>query len=266
MITGAGSGIGRALAENLVSHGAILALSDVDTEGLAETVRRCESAGSPEIRSDRLDVSDGDAVLIYADTIAAHFGRVNQIYNNAGITHYGSVEQSAFADIERIMNVDYWGVVYGTKAFLPHVIASGDGHIVNVSSMLGLMSMADRSAYSSAKFAVRGFTEALRQEMLIARKPIKVTCVFPGSIKTAVARNSTVAEGMDQGALADLFDTKQALHTSEMAAKTIVKGVRKGHARVLIGYEAKALDALVRITGSGYQRILAFGNTHMIPE
>ncbi|NUS43069.1 MAG: SDR family NAD(P)-dependent oxidoreductase [Mycobacteriaceae bacterium] len=259
VITGAGSGIGRALAENLARRGARLALSDVDTEGLAETARRCEAAGA-EVRSDRLDVSEREAVLLYADTVAKHFGKVNQIYNNAGIAYHGDVEVSQFKDIERIMDVDFWGVVHGTKAFLPHLIASGDGHVVNVSSLFGLMAVASQSAYNSAKFAVRGFTEALRQEMLIAGHRVKVTCVHPGGIKTAVARNATAAEGLDQQTLAHLFDTRMALHSPEMAAETIVEGVQAGKARVLIGWEAKALDLLVRVTGSGYQRVVALGS------
>jgi short-subunit dehydrogenase len=255
VITGAGSGIGRALAVNLARRGAKLALSDVDLDGLADTVRSCEAAGA-EVKSDRLDVSEREAVLRYADAVKKHFGKVNQIYNNAGIAYYGSVERSAFKDIERVMDVDYWGVVNGTKAFLPALIESGDGHVINVSSLFGLMALAGQSAYNAAKFAVRGFTEALRQEMLTGRKPVKVTCVHPGGIKTAVARNSTTAEGMNKKKLAHVFDTRLALHSPEMAAETIVNGVAKGKARVLIGYEAKLLDVLVRITGSGYQRLV----------
>ena len=120
---------------------------------------------------------------------------VNQVYNNAGIAYNGDVDEAEFKDIERIMDVDFWGVVNGTKAFLPHLIASGDGHVVNISSLFGLIAVPGQSAYNAAKFAVRGFTEALRQEMLVASQPVKVTCVHPGGIKTAVARNATVAEG-----------------------------------------------------------------------
>ncbi|MBM4591776.1 SDR family NAD(P)-dependent oxidoreductase, partial [Rhodococcus hoagii] len=188
VITGAGSGIGRALALNLAGQGAKLALSDMDSVGLAETVRQVESLGA-DVKSDHLDVTQREAVLSYADAVVARFGKVNQVYNNAGIAFHGEVERSEFKDIERIMDVDFWGVVNGTKAFLPHVIASGDGHIVNVSSLFGLLSIPGQSAYNAAKFAVRGFTESLRQEMLIAKHPVKVTCVHPGGIKTAIARN-----------------------------------------------------------------------------
>ena len=136
-------------------------------------------------------------MLAYADAVVAHFGTVNQVYNNAGIAYNGNVEKSEFKDMERIIDVDFWGVVNGTKAFLPHLIASGDGHMVNISSLFGLIAIPGQSAYNAAKFAVRGFTEALRQEMLIGKHPVKVTCVHPGGIKTAVARNATVADGED---------------------------------------------------------------------
>ncbi|WP_067464039.1 SDR family NAD(P)-dependent oxidoreductase [Nocardia amamiensis] len=264
VITGAGSGIGRALAENLARRGAKLALSDIDVDGLAETVRRCEQLGA-EVKSDRLNVVEREAVLLYADAVKAHFGTVHQVYNNAGIAHHGEVIRSEFKDFERVMDVDFWGVVNGTKAFLPMVIESGDGHIVNVSSLFGLIAIPGQSAYNAAKFAVRGFTESLRQEMLVARHPVKVTCVHPGGIKTAVARNATYAEGIDSKSAASMFDKKLAIHTAEMAAQTITEGVRKGHGRVLIGWEAKLLDLFVRVTASGYQRIAANVERRFLP-
>ncbi|MEU6831531.1 SDR family NAD(P)-dependent oxidoreductase [Nocardia beijingensis] len=256
VITGAGSGIGRALAVNLARRGAKLALSDIDVDGLAETVRRCEQLGA-EVKSDRLNVVEREAVILYADAVKAHFGTVHQVYNNAGIAHHGEVVRSEYKDFERVMDVDFWGVVNGTKAFLPMVIESGDGRIVNVSSLFGLIAIPGQSAYNAAKFAVRGFTESLRQEMLVARHPVKVTCVHPGGIKTAVARNATYADGIDAKSAASMFDRKLAIHTPEMAAQTIVEGVRKGQGRVLIGWEAKLLDLFVRVTASGYQRIAA---------
>ncbi|MGN2636135.1 SDR family NAD(P)-dependent oxidoreductase [Nocardia takedensis] len=264
VITGAGSGIGRALAENLAKRGARLALSDIDTEGLSETVRLCEKLGA-QVRSDRLDVAEREAVLLYADAVKAHFGVVHQIYNNAGIAYHGEVLESGFKDIERIMDVDFWGVVNGTKAFLPLLLESGDGHVVNVSSLFGLIAVPGQSAYNSAKFAVRGFTESLRQEMIVNRHPVKVTCVHPGGIKTAVARNATYAERIDGANAASMFDRKLAIHTPEMAAQTITEGVRKGHGRVLIGWEAKLLDIFVRVTASGYQRIAAVVNRKVLP-
>src|SRR4029079_7027067 len=211
------------------------------------------------------NVAEREAVLAYADEVVAHFGAVHQVYNNAGIAHHGDVETTAFKDMERIMDVDFWGVVYGTKAFLPHVIASGDGHIVNISSLFGLIAVPGQSAYNAAKFAVRGFTEALRQEMLVAGHPVKVTCVHPGGIKTAVARNATVCDGEDAHTFAEFFDKYLALHSPEMAAATIVEGVSDGRARVVIGWEAKALDVLSRLTGSGYQRVVATAVRRFFP-
>ncbi|QCQ90337.1 SDR family NAD(P)-dependent oxidoreductase [Rhodococcus sp. SGAir0479] len=265
VITGAGSGIGRALALHLAGQGAKLALSDMDSAGLAETVRQVEALGA-QVKSDHLDVTQREAVLAYADAVVAHFGKVNQVYNNAGIAFHGEVERSEFKDIERIVDVDFWGVVNGTKAFLPHLIASGDGHLVNVSSLFGLLSIPGQSAYNAAKFAVRGFTESLRQEMLIAKHPVQVTCVHPGGIKTAIARNAAVPDGDDQVTFAQFFDKRLARTTPEDAAKTIVNGVRKNKARVLIGADAKFLDAWVRIVGPSYQRVVATVTARVLPK
>ncbi|WP_083865082.1 SDR family NAD(P)-dependent oxidoreductase [Nocardia brevicatena] len=264
VITGAGSGIGRALAENLARRGAELALSDIDTDGLAETVQRCERLGA-QVKSDRLDVAERESVLLYAEAVKEHFGVVHQVYNNAGIAHHGEVVKTDFKDIERIMDVDFWGVVNGTKAFLPYLIESGDGHVVNVSSLFGLIAVPGQSAYNSAKFAVRGFTEALRQEMIVARHPVRVTCVHPGGIKTAVARNATYVEGIDAKNAGAMFDRYLAMHSPEMAAQTIVDGVRKGRGRILIGWEAKLLDLFVRVAASGYQRIAANVERRFLP-
>jgi NADP-dependent 3-hydroxy acid dehydrogenase YdfG len=264
VITGAGSGIGRALAVNLATKGARLALSDIDPEGLAETVRQAEALGAT-VRSDRLNVAEREAVLAYADAVVTHFGEVHQVYNNAGIAYNGDLEKSEFKDIERVMDVDFWGVVNGTKAFLPHVVASGDGHIVNISSLFGLIAVPGQSAYNAAKFAVRGFTEALHQEMLVADHPVKVTCVHPGGIKTAVARNATVADGQNAQSFAEFFDKHMALHTPEMAAETIINAVAKGRARVVVGWEAKVLDVLARVIGPAYQRIIAAAVSKFFP-
>ena len=256
VVTGAGSGIGQALAIELGRSGAKLAISDVDTDGLAATEERLNAIGAP-VKVDRLDVTEREAFQLYADAVNDHYGIVNQIYNNAGISFMGSIEASEFKDIERVMDVDYWGVVNGTKVFLPHLIASGDGHVINVSSVFGLLAVPGQGAYNAAKFAVRGFTEALRQEMIVAGHPVKVTCVHPGGIKTAIARNSAAVEGVDQEALAKYFDKKLASTSAQKAARVILDGVRKNKARVLVGNDAKALDLLARVTGSGYQRLVA---------
>jgi NADP-dependent 3-hydroxy acid dehydrogenase YdfG len=264
VVTGAGSGIGQALAIELARSGAKLAISDVDTDGLASTEQRLNAIGA-SVKADRLDVTEREAFLAYADAVNDHFGTVNQIYNNAGIAFTGDIEVSQFKDIERVMDVDYWGVVNGTKAFLPHLIASGDGHVINVSSVFGLFSVPGQAAYNSAKFAVRGFTEALRQEMVLAGHPVKVTTVHPGGIKTAIARNMTTVEGVDKDELAQTFDKRLATTSPQKAARIILDAVRKNKARVLVGPDAKILDIIVRLTGSGYQRLFAEVTARAMP-
>ncbi|OBC07673.1 acetoin dehydrogenase [Mycobacterium sp. 852013-50091_SCH5140682] len=254
VVTGAGSGIGQALAVELARAGAKLAISDIDIDGLADTERRLEAIGAP-VKADPLDVTERQAFLIYADEVKEHFGTVNQVYNNAGIGYAGDVQVARFKDIERVMDVNFWGVVNGTKAFLPHLIASGDGHVINVSSVFGLFSLPGQAAYNSAKFAVRGFTEALRQEMALAEHPVKVTTVHPGGIKTAIARNAIVADGLNAEEVADSFDKQFARTSPQRAAQVILKAVHKDKARVLVGPDAKFLDLVVRVTGSGYQRM-----------
>ncbi|BBX86645.1 SDR family NAD(P)-dependent oxidoreductase [Mycolicibacterium aubagnense] len=265
VITGAGSGIGQALAIELARSGASLAISDIDTDGLAKTEEQVKAIGAP-VKADRLNVAEREAFAVYAGEVVKHFGKVNQIYNNAGIAFTGDVEVSQFKDIERVMDVDFWGVVNGTKVFLPHLIASGDGHVVNVSSIFGLFAVPSQSAYNAAKFAVRGFTEALRQEMKLAGHPVKVTTVHPGGIKTNIVRNSTAAADIDSAGLNKLFD-RCALTTPEQAAKIILEAVRKGHARVLVGPDAKIVDVIVRITGSGaYQGLFAAIAGRVLPK
>jgi NADP-dependent 3-hydroxy acid dehydrogenase YdfG len=254
VVTGAGSGIGQALAIELGRSGAKVAISDVDLEGLAQTEQQLKAIGAP-VKADRLDVTEREAFLAYADAVNEHFGKVNQIYNNAGIAFTGDIEVSQFKDIERVMDVDYWGVVNGTKAFLPYVIASGDGHIINVSSVFGLFSVPGQAAYNAAKFAVRGFSEALRQEMILARHPVAVTTVHPGGIKTGIARNATAAEGLDRDELAKLFDKRLARTRPRRAAEVILDAVRKKKARVLVGMDAKVLDLMVRVAGPYYQQV-----------
>jgi NADP-dependent 3-hydroxy acid dehydrogenase YdfG len=264
-VTGAGSGLGQALAIELARSGAKVAISDIDTEGLAVTEQRLKAIGA-SVKADRLVVTEREAFGAYAGAVNAHFGKVNQIYNNAGIAFAGDVEVCQFKDIERVIDVDFWGVVNGTKVFLPHLIASGDGHVINISSVFGLFSVPGQAAYNSAKFAVRGFTEALRQEMELAGHPVKVTTVHPGGIKTAIVRNMTAVDGVDVNELARTFDKKLANTTPQKAARIILDGVRKNKARVLVGPDAKVLDLMVRITGSGYQRMISTFLSRVVPE
>jgi NADP-dependent 3-hydroxy acid dehydrogenase YdfG len=254
VVTGAGSGIGNALATELARRGALLAISDIDADGLARTEAQIRDIGA-QVRSDRLDVTEREAVLAYAEAINEHFGTVNQIYNNAGVAFLGDIEVTAFKEIERVMDIDFWGVVNGTKAFLPHLISSGDGHVVNISSMFGLFAIHGQAPYHAAKFAVRGFTEALRQEMAVAQHPVKVTCVHPGYIKTDIVRNMASAQGVDTAPLVTVFD-RIALTSPQRVAKIVLRAVDANKARVLPGVDAKLYDALVRLTGAGYMRLL----------
>ena len=265
VITGAGSGIGRALALDLARKGALLALSDVDEVGLAQTVDQVKNAGAREVRSDRLDVADRVAFTAYAAAVAEHFGRVNVVINNAGVALAGDLTDLAYDDIDWIIGVNFWGVLHGTKEFLPHLIASGDGHVVNISSLFGLVSMPGQSMYNATKYAVRGMTEALREEMLIAGHRVGVTSVHPGGIKTAIARNARVSEREDKAATAKLFDEKLAKMTPERAAEIIVKGILTDKARVLVGLDAHALHHLAKLTGSRYQDIVARASKKLVP-
>lgn len=265
VITGAGSGIGRALAVNLAGKGARLALSDVNEAGLGETVELAVKAGSPDVHTARLDVADKAAFAAYATEVAEHFGQVNVVINNAGVALAGDVTDLTYEDMEWIVGINFWGVVYGTKEFLPHLIASGDGHVVNLSSLFGLLAMPGQSAYNATKFAVRGFTEALREEMLIAGHKVGVTSVHPGGIKTAIARSARVSDKEDQAATAKLFDEKLARMTPDRAAEIIVKGITKNQARVLVGLDAHALHNFQKFTGSRYEDIVAVLSKRVLP-
>ncbi|HEV2781133.1 MAG TPA: SDR family NAD(P)-dependent oxidoreductase [Actinophytocola sp.] len=254
VITGAGSGIGRALSVELARRGARLALSDVDVVTLAETAALCEKEGA-EVRHYELDVADRSAVLAHAGTVVGDFGGADLVVNNAGVALVAPVARMSWEDLEWVMSIDYWGVVHGTKAFLPHLIASGDGHLVTISSVFGLVGVPTQSAYNSAKFAVRGFTEALRQEMLLERHRVGVTCVHPGGIRTDIVRN---ARGADSGGLRDGFD-RIARTTPERAAEIILRGVERNRPRVLVGADAYLIDALPRLLGPLYQRLIVAG-------
>jgi NAD(P)-dependent dehydrogenase (short-subunit alcohol dehydrogenase family) len=255
VVTGAGSGIGRGLALELATRGGRLAISDINAETLAATETAVRARGA-EVESYVLDVACREAVFANADAVREHFGTVNLVINNAGVAVSKDVVDMPIEDIEWLMGINFWGVIYGSKAFLPHLIASGDGYLVNISSLFGLLAVPGQSAYNSAKFAVRGFTEALRQELLIAGHPVGVTCVHPGGIKTAIARNSGAVAGLDAGELARFFDEHLARTSPESAARAILRAMRRGRARALVGVDAKLLDGLVRLTGSGYQRFI----------
>jgi NAD(P)-dependent dehydrogenase (short-subunit alcohol dehydrogenase family) len=273
VITGAGSGIGRELALQAAGRGAVLALSDWDETGLVETASAVEQvalraggAGAGEgVRTDKLDVRDRAAMRSYAASVREQLGRVNAVVNNAGVALHGDFTEVGYEDFEWVMDVDFWGVVQGTKEFLPHLIESGDGHVVNISSLFGLMGMPGQTAYNAAKFGVRGFTEALRMEMAIAGHPVAVTCVHPGGIKTAIARNARATASHDQAHVAQHFDRKLARTSAGAAARTIWDGVLAERPRVVVGGDARALDALVRLAGPRYQQLVIRAARRLAP-
>jgi NAD(P)-dependent dehydrogenase (short-subunit alcohol dehydrogenase family) len=261
-ITGAASGIGRALARDLAGRGAHLALSDIDEVGLAETVVLCEGLGV-KVTSQRVDVADRMAVYAWADQVVDDHGKVNLIFNNAGVALGATIEAMSYEDFEWLMNINFWGVVHGTKAFLPHLKAAGEGHIVNLSSVFGLISVPSQSAYNAAKFGVRGFTDALRMELDVARCGVTCTTIHPGGIKTNIARNarmdaSVASMAGDVDRAARDFD-RAALTSPEKAARQILAAVQKDQRRALIGPDAKVIDFLSRLPAGLYQRVLVRG-------
>jgi NAD(P)-dependent dehydrogenase (short-subunit alcohol dehydrogenase family) len=261
-VTGAGSGIGRALSIDLAGRGAHLALSDIDEAGLAETVTRCEGSGV-KVTSQLVDVADRDAVYAWAANVVEDHGAVNLIFNNAGVALGSTVEAMSYDDFEWLMGINFWGVVHGTKAFLPYLKESGEGHIVNLSSVFGLISVPSQSAYNAAKFAVRGFTDSLRMELEIEGAPVSCTSVHPGGIKTNIARNARMDPsistfGAEPEAAKRDFD-RIAITSPAKAARQILAAVERDRRRVLVGPDAKVIDLLSRLPAALYQTGLVRG-------
>jgi NAD(P)-dependent dehydrogenase (short-subunit alcohol dehydrogenase family) len=257
VVTGAGSGLGRALALELAARGAQLALSDIDSAALEETVRGCQPAAA-KIRAFELDVSDRHAFLAHAAEVEAAFGAVNLVINNAGVAVVASVQDTSFEDLDWLLGINLMGVISGSKAFLPALIRSGDGHLVNISSVFGLVAPAYQSAYCTAKFGVRGFTESLRQEMLISRHPVSVHCVHPGGVKTNIARRARYAGGTSPLGPdpAQSFD-RVARTSPGVAARKILAGVDRDSPRILVGTDAYVIAALPRLLGARYLGLFA---------
>ncbi len=259
-VTGAGSGIGRALALRLAAEGCHLALADRDERGLAETADLL-AAHPVRVTTTVLDVADEAAVYAWADQVVADHGRVNLIVNNAGVALSGTVASLSLEDYRWILDINVWGVIYGTKAFLPHLEASGEGHVVNISSVFGLTAQPLMSGYNASKYAVRGFTESLRQDLELTGSCVSATCVHPGGIKTNIARaarmdaSTSAATGHSDEKSAAEFE-RTFITTADSAAKQIVRGVVRNRRRVLVGPDAKAYDVLVRVAPTGYQRLI----------
>ncbi len=256
-ITGAGSGIGRALALALAAHGTRLALSDRDPEKLLETRKQLTglTPPAPHVHTEVVDVSDRGAVFSWSKAVQNHYGTVNLIINNAGVGLVAPVPDITPEDLEWLLGCNLHGVVNGTQAFLPALVESGEGHVVNVSSIFGIMGLAEQAAYNISKFAIRGFTDALNLEMRLANHPVGVTCVHPGGIRTDIVRASRFA-GSDPKAAVEAFEKKLARNSAEYCAMRILSAVRKNRARVLIGADAQLLDLLVRLFPGSYHKLL----------
>ncbi|MGW1990752.1 SDR family NAD(P)-dependent oxidoreductase [Embleya sp. NPDC001921] len=257
-VTGAASGIGRALAVALAGQGARLALSDVDAEGLDATAEQARHHGAKEVYTDVVDVARRAMVQEWADTTAERFGEVNLVVNNAGVALTASVDEMEWADFEWIMGVNFWGVVHGTKSFLPHLRRAAPdrgAHVVNVSSSFGLFGMPRRSAYSATKYAVRGFSESLRNELRREGAAIGVTTAYPGGIKTSIVRNSRTARGTDRAEVTAIHESLSKT-SAEEAARVILTSVRKGRSRVCVGLDAKVMDLGTRLLGSAFEPVV----------
>jgi NADP-dependent 3-hydroxy acid dehydrogenase YdfG len=261
-ITGAASGIGRSLAIELARRSCHLSLSDLNTEALAETAEAARAHGV-KVTTAKLDVADRDAIYDWAAQTAEAHGHANLVFNNAGVALGASIEGASDEDLHWIMDINYWGVVHGTRAFLPQLRASGDGHVINISSVFGIAAVPSQGAYNATKFAVRGFTECLRQELEIAGAPVSATCVHPGGIKTNIARAARFdTDSMQKLTGRDADEAKARFEklfrtTADSAARTILRGVERNARRVLIGVDAHAIDLAVRLMPTTYQRIVS---------
>ena len=268
-ITGAASGMGRTLALELARRGCHLALSDIDATGRATTARLVRAANAAvRISTTRVDMADRAAVVAWADQAAAELGRINLVFNQAGVALSATLEQVPQQDFEWLMVINFWGVVWGTQAFLPHLRASGDGHVVNTSSLFGLLAMPLNGCYNASKFAVRGYTEALRLALALGGAPVSTTCVHPGGVRTEIARSarsarmhasSTALLGRDPALARADFDKMLDVTSAESAALQILRAVERNQRRVLVGRDAWWADKLVRLLGSWYQPLVVAG-------
>jgi NAD(P)-dependent dehydrogenase (short-subunit alcohol dehydrogenase family) len=259
-ITGAGSGIGRALACELAVRGCSVALADVSREGLDETaalIRAAHAERPVEISTHQLDVADRGAVERYAADCVEIHGAVHLLFNNAGVSVTADVEHLGYGDFEWLMNINFWGVVHGTKAFLPYLRRVDAAHIVNTASIFGVVAVPGQAAYNASKFAVRGFTEALRQEL--AETHIGVSCVIPGGVKTNIVRDSRYYprdnEAPSAEEFARQFEAFAAL-TPEQAAVIILRGVAANRGRILVGRDARMMAWFQRLLPERYPMTL----------
>lgn len=258
VITGAGSGIGRALALKLAKKGAFVAISDINDANLKETEAQVQALGG-RVHAAKLDVADRKAFYRYADAVKTEFGKVDVVINNAGVTVNERIDALTYEDFEWLMNINFWGVVYGTKAFLPYLKEAKEAYIVNVSSVFGLIAFPTQGAYNASKFAVKGFTEALRYELSDSR--VTPICIHPGGIDTNIMKHGRFHQ-MDDETLShqqaiDQFH-KMARTTPDEAADTIIQGIKSRNRRVLIGTDAVVIDAMSRLLPGTYDKLVSF--------
>ena len=256
VVTGAGSGIGRALARRLSEAGSALALADINEKGLLETAASLPGR-TGTVSTHVLDVSDEAGVRAFAEDVVSRHGRVTLLINNAGVALHGRFEEISLDDLRWLMGINFWGTVYGVKFFLPILKQQARAHIVNISSVFGLVAPAGQAAYSASKFAVRGFTEALRHEL--DDTPVFVSCVHPGGIRTRIALLAKL------GANTPAESKKEAVSRFERLAKTspeaaaarILRGVERREPRILIGFDARQIDIVQRLRPASYWKSLA---------
>lgn len=253
VITGAASGIGRALSLALAEQGAVLALSDVNAEGLAQTQTML---GGAKLVTDILDVADKDAIAAYPARVAESLGPADYVFNVAGLTRIGNFVDTPLESMEKIMDVNYWGVVRMSKAFIDQLLAT-KGTLVNISSLFGFIAYAGQTHYCASKFAVRGFTETLALEL--ADSGVSVCCVHPGGVKTDIARNAEVDHMSNDGPTREEMDKdfdKMAITSVEKAADIILRGAARGQKRIVVGADAKVASFLQRMMPVKYQTLL----------
>ncbi len=258
-ITGAASGIGRALALELAAGGCDVAIADRDEAGLAAVAAELATRGR-KVTTHRVDVSDPAQIQAFATAATADHPGLNIVVNNAGVAMLGQFSEFDQSQFEWLMNINFWGVVHGTRAFLPHLERQPAAHIINISSIFGIIAPSGQTAYCASKFAVRGFSEALRHEFWLNNSPVQLTVVHPGGIKTNIVRNMRTGAAITDNARRvesiERFDTEFAKTTSEVAAQTIIRGIEKNAPRVLIGNDAKFMDLLQRFRPAKYFKVM----------
>lgn len=253
VITGAGSGIGRSLARQFAELGARLALNDRSADALEETTEQCRQLGAT-VHQSAFDVGEREVMYQFSQTVADQYGQIDVMINNAGIAlMQRKIESTPYEEFERIVRINMWGVIYGSKAFIPHLKERPEAALVNVSSIFSTFAYPNQGPYVATKFAVRGLTECLRQEL--ANSKVSVHCVMPGGIATNIISNIETDHTAARDKFAGVFQ-KMAGTTAEEAASVIIKGIRRGKKRILIGRDARLADRIVRLLPSRYEKIL----------